>query len=224
MAGPLLALAPYLIAAAGSIGTQVAANRANRNMAKMAYKHDVDMWNKQNEYNSPQAQQERIREAGLNPALMYGQGSTGNATQLPQYQAPRQQYEFTPEMNPLGMMSQYLDLKKKGTDISLTEQQVQLTALNAVLTDATTVKIAGESRIKNLEADMLASTYDSTVQARIANNLYDIAKSQVEQWRARMVNKYNVRPEDAVWLRGIITVLELFNFDKQKLQSLIQGL
>ena len=36
----------------------------------------------QNAYNTPAKQMERIKQAGLNPALMYGQGNTGNAMQL----------------------------------------------------------------------------------------------------------------------------------------------
>lgn len=36
-------------------------------------------WNRQNEYNSPAAQMLRLSAAGLNPNLMYGQGTTGNA-------------------------------------------------------------------------------------------------------------------------------------------------
>lgn len=37
------------------------------------------MWNQQNKYNSPASQVSRYREAGLSPALMYGQGDAGNA-------------------------------------------------------------------------------------------------------------------------------------------------
>ena len=33
----------------------------------------------------------RLAEAGLNPNLMYGQGTVGVATQLPRYQAPTMQ-------------------------------------------------------------------------------------------------------------------------------------
>lgn len=36
------------------------------------------MWHRQNEYNSPAMQMERMKEAGLNPKLMYQQGTTGN--------------------------------------------------------------------------------------------------------------------------------------------------
>ena len=40
---------------------------------------DLETWRLQNAYNTPLAQMERLKEAGLNPALMYGQGNTGNA-------------------------------------------------------------------------------------------------------------------------------------------------
>lgn len=48
-----------------------------------AFQHDIDMWNKQNEYNTPLAQMERYKAAGLNPNLIYSQGSSGNATSAP---------------------------------------------------------------------------------------------------------------------------------------------
>lgn len=38
---------------------------------------NLDMWNRQNEYNSPSAQMSRLKAAGLNPDLMYGNGSAG---------------------------------------------------------------------------------------------------------------------------------------------------
>lgn len=42
------------------------------------------MWHLQNEYNSPQAQMQRFEQAGLNPKLMYGRGSSGQATPVQQ--------------------------------------------------------------------------------------------------------------------------------------------
>ncbi len=51
---------------------------------KRQQQHEIDMWNRQNAYNTPAEQQKRLKEAGLNPALMYGQGSTGNASSAPQ--------------------------------------------------------------------------------------------------------------------------------------------
>lgn len=52
-----------------------------------AYARSVEMWNMQNRYNSPTAQMSRLRQAGLNPNLVYGSGVTGNsAGSAPQYQ------------------------------------------------------------------------------------------------------------------------------------------
>lgn len=66
-------------------------NEYNLNMAELAYQRDLDMWNRQNAYNSPAEQVQRLIDAGLNPNLMYGNGSaaTGNASSAPSFNAPQ---------------------------------------------------------------------------------------------------------------------------------------
>ena len=44
-------------------------NQANMKLAEYQYSKDLDMWNRQNEYNSPSAQMERFNAAGLNPNI-----------------------------------------------------------------------------------------------------------------------------------------------------------
>ena len=60
----------------------------------------LEDWNRQNEYNSPEQQMQRLRQAGLNPNLVYGKGAdnTAAAIQKTNYaesklQAP--QYDFS---------------------------------------------------------------------------------------------------------------------------------
>ena len=65
-------------------------NKANMELAQYQYSKDLEMWNKQNDYNSPQQQMERFAEAGLNPNLIYGQGNAGNATSAPSFDRPGQ--------------------------------------------------------------------------------------------------------------------------------------
>lgn len=54
---------------------------------KKAYQRDrkdaLEDWHRNNEYNSPKAQMQRYKEAGLNPQLIYGQGTPGNASATP---------------------------------------------------------------------------------------------------------------------------------------------
>lgn len=88
---------PSLVTSAGSLlgglfglGAQKSANDTNIELAKYAYDRNVDMWHMQNAYNLPSAQMERLRAAGLNPNLVYGNGSvTGNTVgSAPQMETP----------------------------------------------------------------------------------------------------------------------------------------
>lgn len=63
-------------------------NAWNRQQALEQYQREVQMWQMQNEYNSPKSQMERYQAAGLNPNLIYSSGnaSAGNASGYPTYQ------------------------------------------------------------------------------------------------------------------------------------------
>lgn len=78
--------------ASGIIGARGAKKqfKYQQQLQNEAFNYNTQMWNAQNEYNTPEAQMERYREAGLNPRLIYGNGasSSGNATTPPQYQPP----------------------------------------------------------------------------------------------------------------------------------------
>ena len=83
------------------------------------------MWNRQNAYNHPAKQMERMKSAGLNPNLMYAQGTTGNASgQLPQYQAPQSNAQETAQ-SMSGVLTNYMDMKQKQTQNRLLEQQIR---------------------------------------------------------------------------------------------------
>lgn len=71
-----------------------ATNAANKAEAELAYQRSVEQQNVMNAYNSPQAQMERYSQAGLNPHLIYGQGTPGNQQGIPQYQAANLEYRY----------------------------------------------------------------------------------------------------------------------------------
>lgn len=96
--GAIIAGGASLLGSALGFGSQKKTNKANIELAKYqnewqtqenekAYQRNLQMWNLQNEYNSPTQQMARLRSAGLNPNLVYGSGVTGNsAGSTPQYQ------------------------------------------------------------------------------------------------------------------------------------------
>lgn len=83
------AIAPAVLAAIITAGGVAAS--AGINAASNAYSNRQNQknWEKQNEYNSPSAQMQRYRQAGLNPNLIYGSGqsSAGQAGAIAPYQS-----------------------------------------------------------------------------------------------------------------------------------------
>lgn len=74
-------------------GLQLGAAKLNyeyqKKLAEQQNAYNLDMWRMNNEYNSPQAQMKRFEEAGLNPNLIYSQGTAGNSAGPPQMVTPQ---------------------------------------------------------------------------------------------------------------------------------------
>lgn len=59
-----------------SIKDNVLNNYYARKNASKEFRRTVDLWNMENEYNKPVNQMARLKEAGLNPNMVYGGGAT----------------------------------------------------------------------------------------------------------------------------------------------------
>lgn len=64
-------------------------NEGNIKLAQYQYEKNLEQWQRENAYNSPRSQMQRFADAGLNPMLMYGQGSSGQAASSPQLEMPK---------------------------------------------------------------------------------------------------------------------------------------
>ena len=73
---------------AGELAGSALSTAGNLWQAKKQREWSENMWHMQNRYNSPAAQMERLRRAGLSTAMMYsgGKASTGNAGAPQPYQ------------------------------------------------------------------------------------------------------------------------------------------
>lgn len=68
---------------------QSVANAKNMELANYAARVNYYMWAANNAYNHPLNQMERLKQAGLNPNLVYGNGAVGNTSSQPSaYSAP----------------------------------------------------------------------------------------------------------------------------------------
>lgn len=115
---------------------------AAKSESELAYQRSMQQWDAQNQYNSPAAQMARFTKAGLNPHLIYGQGSAGNASSPPQYQPANLQYHYQapaygaaissilPTLMAVGTWMQNMrlseaELEKKTTDTDRVRQLVE---------------------------------------------------------------------------------------------------
>lgn len=83
----------------------------NKKLAEQQNQYNLEMWNMNNEYNSPQAQMRRYEEAGLNPALLYGNISPGNSSAPPVKSVP-QAPDVSKSMRELGQAFNIVGLKE----------------------------------------------------------------------------------------------------------------
>lgn len=102
-----------LLGGVAGIAGQAIQNRENRKLAEYSYKKDLEQWNRTNLYNSPTSQMQRLRSAGLNPNLVYGNGSIGNTSGgSPTYQTPDYKLDTARIMpDPMEKLGQYQTLK-----------------------------------------------------------------------------------------------------------------
>jgi len=103
-------------------------NQAQAKYQQKEFDNNKDMWNLANHYNAPEQQMERLKSAGLNTNLVYGNGSVvGNtSTQTPKYQAPNIQRQPLEQLNPLDKLGAFYDLQQKSAQVDLLQSTAKV--------------------------------------------------------------------------------------------------
>lgn len=87
-----------------------------------AKQDEIDFWNMQNSYNSPQAQIARLQEAGLNPNLVYGSGAVANSTSAPNVPGSAPLRTAAPKFDIPNIVDGWMDLALKHQTLSNTKK------------------------------------------------------------------------------------------------------
>jgi len=107
---------------------QKEANKTNIKLAEQARQHDISMWNAQNAYNTPAMQMQRMKEAGLNPNLVYGSGAAqttaGSPPKAPVPQVDNEMASLA-QMSLTPMISLYQDWQVKKAQIDNLEAETR---------------------------------------------------------------------------------------------------
>lgn len=138
-----------------------------------AFQHDVDMWNRQNAYNTPSAQMERLQAAGLNPNLVYGNGgATNTANNAPTYNAGS-----APDVSAARAAAASLANQGFNTALNFKLQQVQAANLQA---DTELKQTQGQLNQTNNEIALIDKYLK---QSTVDDNI----RYQLEKWKQDLV-------------------------------------
>lgn len=134
----------------------------NLRLAKLQNQWNINQWNLENAYNSPAAQMERMRQAGLNPDMMYGGGLSGNMS------------ASSPSMT-AGAAASPMDWSSLGSKRTIGDTMLQAKQLEMM--DAQIDKTKEEARGAGFEADILAS--DAKFRDAINQGSIDLTRMQI---------------------------------------------
>jgi len=208
LTGGLMGLGQSLIDRKTSMMNIQRQGAMNTKLQNQEFQNNLDMWNRQNQYNSPAAQMARFKEGGLNPNLMYGQGSAGNATQMPRYQAPEIKVARAP-MNIMNTLGAYQDTQLKQAQIDNVKAQRnntdadtvlklsegkwadQLNRAKAGLTDAQ----ANQERVKNLWNMEEFYTFFKPEQDNNGNTIWLLKPEMQGRYEQTMMTKHFDQPQ-----------------------------
>lgn len=162
---------------------------ANKELAEYAYARDLEMWERQNAYNSPQAQMERLKAAGLNPNLVYGTGAVANNSgPTPKYNTPNVDYTSRPPVVDMpAILSAFNDFQLKQAQIDNVKASTDAKMV------ATGIKAAWGAKLAQLGFDR--GSWDLKMRqqmdpdkAGILSNQAQASNALIEQAKLKTIN------------------------------------
>ena len=193
----------------GSIGSGRKAYHRSKKLMDKQMQMDKQMWDYQNKYNLPSAQMERLKAAGLNPALMYGQGTTGNASNAPQS-------KFT-QLNPYMNAGDVAQLSNAGAQMALVlaqknnvEEDTRVKKTVAIRNKVLTKKDIAE--IRKINRSIVNMDTQTAKMLQETSNLKDV---QAYQRLQNELQKKVVERANKGIIKGdtIGNILEMFGLD-----------
>lgn len=182
-------LIPLIGAGASILGNVIgAASQARQN--RLSREYNLQMydrqrqdalvdWERNNAYNSPQAQMARLRDAGLNPNLVYGQGAVANSSMAPRaVDADAWRPEaFKPDLNGVGnSLAQIYDIKLREAQTSQTEALTKVATQEAILKATQVANVAQSTAKSDFELQLAKDLRLTSIEQAAAN----LRKTEVE--------------------------------------------
>ena len=155
-----------LIGAGVTWGKDAWQNKKNKQLEAQRRKYDQEQWERQNRYNHPIEQMARLKQAGLNPNMIYGSSpgsAVGNAGAIPAGQAP--EYSLT---NPV---TGFMNTKVQQAQTNNLKAEVMLKATQSMKNTAEAGLTGSKRALLDSQSDDLISQTGSNATIAKLNAL-----------------------------------------------------
>lgn len=163
-------------------------NQMNKYYSDLAWTRDQAQIEKMNAYNTPAAQMQRFKDAGLNPNLIYGHGSSGQQAQLAKYNAPNAQYNYKAK-DYTQVLTNYYSIERQKlfndqvkANIEKTRQQTVNEGLKSALNSILQKKGL-------IDLDTYGARKSQEYQLMLNKGQLDLAQSQIMRYSAEYRKK-----------------------------------
>lgn len=170
------AIAASLINAGGQAANSAAGfitglfNRGyNESQYSKVRKDNLKDWEMQNAYNSPAAQMERLKAAGLNPHLVYGNGAVANNASQPKTAEMQTVALEAPRFDPGAVMGAYFDTQVKQAQTDNLKAQKTVLDQEALLKSVQALGLLANTDKTKEETENIRLLRQSTIDAAKAN-------------------------------------------------------
>lgn len=214
LGGPLGIAGASLLGTVGNAVSQGFTNRAERKFAEeQADKQRawaLEDWNRNNEYNSPSSQMARLKAAGLNPNLVYGNGATTTAAPVRSSETAKWS-PHAPQVDASNIgqnIALYYDVRNKAAQTDNIKAQTDVIKWEARLKEAQyyntwqgTHEREQNTDLKSKINDAWNDTFNIGMEgkrASINKLLQDISYSKDKNSRENQMNQSNLEKNQAI--------------------------
>jgi len=138
----------------------------NEKMQALQRQQAIEDWNRQNEYNHPSAQMARLREAGLNPHLVYGKGADNTSAPVRSTESKSLNYGVPNLTRATDVLAQNNNLALGKAQVDNLRVQQTVAAQDAILKSMQTSQIAANTAKTKQETSQAASLFTGSMEAQ----------------------------------------------------------
>lgn len=210
-------------------------NEANMGLAQFQADANEKYLAQQNAYNSPEEQMKRFQSAGLNPNLIYGQGSPGNqpaSLSYPDIKPADYQKQNIDQLIPLFNQSRIVDsqvqaqnasTRHKGALVEVAKLQARVLSANPLLNQdgfAATIdgmKATAEMKQEQVTGQRIKNFVDESSSGHVVNKIWNEVKLLDERFKlAEADNKIKAQVLNGMEFRNaILEVQKKFMTDSE---------